>query len=41
MTAIGWVILKGRCKVIPELLQRQALEQLHVNYMELEKTISM
>ena len=32
MIVIDWVILKGRHVGIPEVLQRQALEQLHINH---------
>ena len=35
---IDGVILKGRCVVIPESLQKQVLEQLYVNHMGIEKT---
>ena len=38
MAVINRIILKGRHVVIPETLQRQALEQLHVNHMGMEKT---
>ena len=31
-------ILKGRQIVIPDTLQKQALEQLHVNHMRIKKT---
>ena len=31
------VILKGRCVIIPEILQRQALEQPNVNHMGIKK----
>ena len=34
MAVIDWVTLKGRHIVIPESLQRQALEQLYANHME-------
>ena len=37
MAMINMVILKGKCVVIPKTLQRQALEQLHVNHMEISK----
>ena len=36
MAVIDAVILKGRCVVIPERLQKQALEQLHINHMGIE-----
>ena len=32
------VILKGRYVVIPEILQRRALQHLHVNHMGIKKT---
>ena len=32
------VILKGRCIVIPNALQKQALEQPHINHMGIDKT---
>ena len=35
---IHGVILKGRQVVMPETLQRQALEQLHANHMAIQKT---
>ena len=37
MAVIDGVILKGSHTVTPESLQRQALENLHVNHMEIEK----
>ena len=38
---IDGAILKNRCEVIPELLNNQALEQLHANHMWIEKTKPM
>ena len=38
MAVIDGVILKGRYTVIPETLQRQALEQFHDNHMGIKKT---
>ena len=38
MAVIDMVILKGRHIVIPEALQRQAFEQLHINHMGINKT---
>ena len=38
MVVIDGVILKGRCIVILEALQRHALEQLLINYMVIDKT---
>ena len=37
MAVIDRVILKGRHIVKPQSLQWQALEQLHINHMEIEK----
>ena len=38
MAVIDGVIMKGRHIVIPEVLKSQALDQLHINYMGIEKT---
>ena len=38
MAVIDRVIMKGRCVVVPGVLQQQAFEQLHINYMGIEKT---
>ena len=38
IAVIDGAMLKGRHKVIPQSLQRQALEQHHVNHMEIDKT---
>ena len=38
MAVIDGVILKGKHIVIPNTLQKQALEQLHINHMGKEKT---
>ena len=38
MAVIGGVILKGRHVVIPDALERQALEQLHFNHMGIQKS---
>ena len=38
MVVIDGVIMKGRCVVIPEVLKQQALDQLHINHMGIEKT---
>ena len=38
MAVIDGVILKGRYIVIPNVLQKQALEQLHINHMGMDKT---
>ena len=37
MTVIDWVIMKGR-HIILEVLKVQALDQLHINHMGIEKT---
>ena len=37
MVVINGVILKGRHIVIPDTLQKQALEQLYINHMGMEK----
>ena len=37
MQVIYGVFLKVRCIIIPESLQRQVLEQLHINHMRIEK----
>ena len=34
---IDGVIMKGRCIIIPKVLQQQALNQLHVYHMGIEK----
>ena len=38
MAVIDGVLLKGRCMVIPNTLQKQALEQHHINHMGRDKT---
>ena len=38
MALIEGVIIKGRCTVIPDTLQKQALEQLHISHMGMENT---
>ena len=40
MAVIDGVIIKGRHVVIPESLKKQALEQLHVNHMGIEKKLN-
>ena len=35
------VILKGRYKLITDTLQKQALEQLHINHIGMEKKYSL
>ena len=38
LAVIHGVVIKGRCISIPEMLKHQALDQLHVNHMGIEKT---
>ena len=38
MVVIDGITMKGRCVIIPEMLKSQALEQLHINHMGIEKT---
>ena len=38
MAVIDRVILKGRCIVIPDALQKHVLEQLHINHIGMAKT---
>ena len=38
ITVVDRVILKGRCIVIPDSLQKQVPEKLHINHMGMEKT---
>ena len=38
MTVNDWVVIKGKCIVIPKALQQQALKQLHINHMCIKKT---
>ena len=37
LAVIGGVVMEGRCILIPESLKQQALDQLHVNHMGIEK----
>ena len=37
MAVIDWVIIKGRCIVVPKVIQEQALQLLLVNDMGIEK----
>ena len=37
MAVIDGVNMKGRCIIIPKALKEQALDQLHVNHMGIEK----
>ena len=39
MVVIGADIIKGRCIVVPEVLQKQAPQQLYINHMGIEKKI--
>ena len=39
MAVIDWVIIKGRHMVVLVVLQKQALQHLHVNHMGIEKSI--
>ena len=38
MVVIDGIIMKGRCVIVLEVLKIQALDQLHINYMGIEKT---
>ena len=38
MAVIERLTLKGRHTVIPQILQKQMLQQLHINHMAVEKT---
>ena len=37
LAVIDCLVMKGRCIIIPKVLKQQALDQLHVNYMGIEK----
>ena len=37
MAVIDGIIIKGRCIVVPETLQKQAHQQLHINHVGIEK----
>ena len=37
MAVIHWVVIKGKCIVIPKALPQQVLKQLHINHMGIEK----
>ena len=37
MVVIDGIILKGRCVVIPEAFEKQALDQFHLNHMKQKK----
>ena len=39
MAVINGIIIKGRHVIIPYILGTQALEQLHINHMGIEKSI--
>ena len=38
MAVINGLVIIGRCIVIPEVLQKQVLKQLHISQMGIEKT---
>ena len=38
LAAIDSIVMKGRHIIIPKVLKQQALDQLHVNHMGIEKT---
>ena len=38
MAVIDGIVLKGKHVIIPEILKTQALYQLHINHMGIEKT---
>ena len=38
LAVIDGIVMKGRCIIVPEELQKQALEQLHSNHMGIDKT---
>ena len=38
LAVIDGIVMEGRCIIIPKGLKQQALDQLHVNHMEIEKT---
>ena len=38
MAVINGIIMEGRCGIIPEVPKAQALYQLHINHMGIEKT---
>ena len=38
LAVIDGVIMKGRCIIMPQDLQQQVLDQLHLNHMAIEKT---
>ena len=40
MAMMNGIIMKGKCVVIPEVLKAQALDQLYINYMGIEKPSS-
>ena len=39
MAIISQVVMKGGAKLIPDVLQKQALKQPHINHMDIEKTV--
>ena len=38
LVVINGVVMKGRCIIIPVVLQQQVLDQLHLNHMGIKKT---
>ena len=40
MAVLGGAFLKGRNIVMPKSLQKQTIEQLHVNHMGIEKKLN-
>ena len=40
MAVTVWIIIKGRCTVVLGTLPKQALQQLHINDMGIEKLIT-
>ena len=38
MAVINGAVIKQRCTVIPNILQQQALKQLHINHMGIKNT---
>ena len=37
MAVIEEVVIKGKCIVIPKVVQQQALKQIHINHMGIKK----
>ena len=40
LAVIDSIVMKGRCIIIPERLKQQALDQLHVNHMDIKKKLN-